>query len=103
MHDAKYRSLLGSLFFLGAFGLGCATIPLPTYFLEPEHQPHPDCAPETHLAAVATSEHSGADAEQAAKGRLIEQLNSEIESETVRAMERIKQNKNVDVLSLIHI
>ncbi len=88
---------MGSLFFLGMFGLGCATTPLPAYFLEPIHEPHPDCSPETHLAAVATSEHSGVDAEQAAKGRLIEQLNSEIESETVRAMERIKQNTNVDV------
>ena len=46
---------------------------------------------------MATSEHSGEDAEQAAQGRLIEQLNSEIESETVRAMERIKKNTNVDV------
>ena len=97
MNCAKYRSLLGSLFFLVTLGLGCATTPLPAYFLEPVHQPHPDCTPQTHLAAVATSEHSGEDAEQAAKGRLTQQLNSQIESETVRAMERIKKNTNVDV------
>ena len=89
----QIQGLLGSLFFSVTLSLGCATAPLPDYFLQPVHQPHPIVRPKR--TAVATSEHSGED-EQAAKGRLIEQLTKE-RSETVRAMERIKKNSNVAV------
>lgn len=73
-----------SLLAVSACALGC-TSALPAYLLDPVENPHPRCDPQTHAVAVGESSVGRADAEQAARARLLSQeVGSKISGELQR-------------------
>jgi hypothetical protein len=80
-----------------AFGACASSEPksLPGYFVDWRKYPHPNCDPEKFLGASGSSKQGAADAEEAARARLVRMLNSSISVETKRFMRTVQKNQDV--------